>query len=161
VLERAGAELAVVSADPTEAEALLAVRRLAYPAVERLGTALVEDVGVPRSRLPEMIAAIERIADRHEVTIATVGHAGDGNLHPVLVVPGPRGVDVPAAVWAAAEEVFRTALELGGTITGEHGVGALKRPWLAAELGEPTLAVHRAIKATLDPLGLLNPGKGV
>ncbi|MFL6137812.1 MAG: FAD-binding oxidoreductase [Frankiaceae bacterium] len=161
VLEEAGAGLAVVSGDPGEAEALLAVRRLAYPAIERLGTALVEDVGVPRSRLPEMIGAIERIAAERGVMIATVGHAGDGNLHPVFVMPGPRGVEVPAEVWAAADEVFRAALALGGTITGEHGVGALKLPWLASELGETTLGVHRAIKAALDPLGVLNPGKGV
>ena len=90
--------------------------------------------------------------------IATVAHAGDGNLHPVFVFD--RQGEVPASVWAAADEVFRAALDLGGTLTGEHGVGVIKRRWLAAELGEESMAVHRAIKAALDPAGLLNPGKG-
>ena len=92
---------------------------------------LVEDVCVPRSRLPDMIERIERAAARHGVMIATVAHAGDGNLHPVFVFDRGLG-DVPASVWAAADEVFRAALDLGGTLTGEHGVGVIKRRWLAA-----------------------------
>jgi glycolate oxidase len=155
---REGAALAEISASEAESRQWLEIRRLAYPAVERLGVPLVEDVCVPRTRLAEMVARIGRAAQRHKVPIATVAHAGDGNLHPVFVFE--RGLpDVPAAVWAAADEVFQGALELGGTLTGEHGVGVLKRRWLAAELGPESLAVHHAIKDALDPDGILNPGK--
>jgi glycolate oxidase len=155
-----GAVLAEVSASTAESRQLLDIRRLAYPAVERLGVTLVEDVCVPRSRLPEMVERIERAAERHDVFIATVAHAGDGNLHPVFVFE--RGLaEVPKSVWAAADEVFRAALELGGTLTGEHGVGTIKRRWLALELGEDSMAVHRSIKNALDPAGILNPGKAL
>ncbi len=156
-----GALLADVSASEAESRQLLDIRRLSYPAIERLGATLVEDVCVPRSRLPEMVECIERAADRHGVMIATVAHAGDGNLHPVFVFD--RGLaegDVPPPVWAAADEVFRAALGMGGTLTGEHGVGLIKRQWLALELGEDSLHVHRAIKNALDPTGILNPGRG-
>jgi glycolate oxidase len=155
-----GASMAEVSGSEAESRQLLDLRRLAYPAVERLGVALVEDVCVPRTRLPEMVVRIEQAAARHGVFIATVAHAGDGNLHPVFVFE--RGLpDVPPEVWAAADEVFRAALELGGTLTGEHGVGAIKRRWLAAELSEESMAVHQSIKSALDPAGILNPGKGL
>ena len=155
---REGASMADVSLTDAESRQLLELRRLAYPAVERLGRALVEDVCVPRSRLPEMVERIERAANRHDVFIATVAHAGDGNLHPAFVFD--RGLDeVPANVWAAADEVFSAALELGGTLTGEHGVGVVKRRWLSHEIGEESMAVHRSIKDALDPLGIMNPGK--
>jgi glycolate oxidase len=155
-----GATMAEVSGSEAESRQLLDLRRLAYPAVERLGIALVEDVCVPRTRLPEMVARIEQAAARHDVFIATVAHAGDGNLHPVFVFE--RGLaEVPPQIWAAADEVFRAALELGGTLTGEHGVGAIKRRWLADELSEESMAVHQSIKSALDPAGILNPGKGL
>ena len=156
-----GALLADVSASEAESQQLLDIRRLSYHAIERLGATLVEDVCVPRSRLPDMIGCIERAAARHSVMIATVAHAGDGNLHPVFVFD--RGLaegDVPAPVWAAADEVFRAALDMGGTLTGEHGVGLIKRRWLALELGADSMDVHRAIKGALDPAGILNPGRG-
>jgi glycolate oxidase len=157
-----GALLADVSASEAEARQLLDIRRMAYHATERLGATLVEDVCVPRTRLPDMIERIEQAAARHGVVIATVAHAGDGNLHPVFVFDrGVAGGEVPAPVWAAADEVFRAALDLGGTLTGEHGVGVIKRRWLVAELGEESMAVHHAIKAALDPDGLLNPGKAI
>jgi len=160
-----GASLADVSTSEAESQQLLDIRRMAYPATERLGANLVEDVCVPRSLLPDMVERIERAADRHGVQIATVAHAGDGNLHPVFIYdrvlaePVLPDDGVPASVWAAADEVFRAALDLGGTLTGEHGVGLIKRRWLALELGEDSMAVHRAIKAALDPAGILNPGK--
>jgi glycolate oxidase len=155
-----GALLADVSGNDTESQQLLDIRRMAHGATERLGATLVEDVCVPRSKLPDMVERIERAAGRHGVLIATVAHAGDGNLHPVFVFDREQArAGVPDNVWAAADEVFRAALELGGTLTGEHGVGVIKRRWLAEELGEESMAVHRAIKAALDPAGLLNPGK--
>ena len=159
VFEAAGAGFVAISSDAAEAAQLLEIRRLAYPAVERLGRCLVEDVGVPRSRLPEMIERIEQAAAQHGVLIATVAHAGDGNLHPTFIFDAGDG-DVPAPVWAAADDVFRAALDMGGTLTGEHGVGSLKRRWLEMELGPESMAVHRSIKQALDPRGILNPGKG-
>lgn len=159
--EAAGADYVAVSRKAEEARQLLEVRRLAYPACERLGHCLVEDVGVPRSRLPDLLERIEQIPASHGVRITTVAHAGDGNVHPTFVFdPTPDG-DVLPEVWAAADEVFRFALELGGTLTGEHGVGALKRRWLGLELSDDSLAVQHSIKAALDPAGLLNPGRGV
>jgi glycolate oxidase len=155
---REGAVMAELSQSEAESRQLLDLRRLSYPAIERLGVPLVEDVCVPRSRLPDMVARIEQAGERHGVFIATVAHAGDGNLHPVFVFD--RGLtEVPPAVWLAADEVFRAALALGGTLTGEHGVGMIKRRWLADELSAESMAVHHAIKDALDPTGIMNPGK--
>ncbi|PPF33646.1 FAD-binding oxidoreductase [Rathayibacter sp. AY1A3] len=144
--------------DPAEGEALLAVRRAFHPALEAEGRVLIEDVCVPRSALPAMFAAIRGIEERTGLSIPTVAHAGDGNLHPNFVLPAGDG-PVGEHVWGAAAELFRTALALGGTLTGEHGVGLLKRRWLAEELGEDSLALQRGIKAVFDPLGIMNPGK--
>jgi glycolate oxidase len=155
--EDAGADDVAESGDPREAAELLTVRRLAYPAAERLGECLVEDVGVPVSRLTEMIGRIDDIAARHGVRVLTVAHAGDGNLHPTFVFE--RGGDIPEEVRVAAAEVFEAALALGGTITGEHGVGVLKRDWLERQIGGVGMAVSRTVKAALDPAGIMNPGK--
>lgn len=158
--ENAGATFAAVSSDPQEAAQFIEIRRLVYPAVERLGRCLVEDVAVPRSKLPALLEHIEKVGVDYKVVIMTVAHAGDGNVHPTFVFdPLPDG-SAPEQIWAAAGEVFRAALALGGTLTGEHGVGTLKRRWLPLELSENTLAVHSLIKNALDPLGILNPGKG-
>ncbi len=153
------AELATV---PAEAERLFAIRRAFHPAMERRGTVLIEDVAVPRSALPAMFAAIARIEREHGVPIPTVAHAGDGNLHPNFVIERSAGDDpleVPERVWAAADALFQECLRLGGTLTGEHGVGLLKRRWLRQELGEDSFALQRSVKAVFDPLGILNPGK--
>jgi glycolate oxidase len=158
--EEAGASLVAVSQDEAEAAQLLDIRRASFTAIARLGSCLIEDVCVPRSQLPEMFDAVARIAEKHGVMVPTVAHAGDGNLHPVFVFDGSLG-EIPSEVWAAADEVFRTALALGGTLTGEHGIGTLKRHWLGDELGESTLAANLAIKRALDPLGILNPGKAI
>lgn len=118
-----------------------------------------EDVAVPRSALPAALTAIEEIAHRHGLDSAVVAHIGDGNLHPVFSTPkaaADRGVP-PARLHAAADELVRAALALGGTITGEHGVGIAKRPWLDAELDERSLGLQRRIKAAFDPTGILNP----
>ncbi|HVW40079.1 MAG TPA: FAD-linked oxidase C-terminal domain-containing protein, partial [Amycolatopsis sp.] len=149
-----------VTTDPAAAATLLAVRRQALPSLEKRGRVLIEDIAVPRSRLAEAIGAIQRIAQRHEVTVATLAHAGDGNLHPIFVID-PAEPGVPEPVWAAADEIFGMALRLGGTLTGEHGVGTLKRRWLADELTPATLALHHDIKAVLDPAGILNRGKAL
>ncbi|MFG2073186.1 FAD-binding oxidoreductase [Nonomuraea maritima] len=160
ICEDNGASFVAVSSTPAEAEELIGIRRLAYGAKERLGACLVEDVCVPRSALPAMISAIEEAAARHDVLIGTVAHAGDGNLHPVFIFDHGT-VEPPANVWAAADEVFTTALRLGGTLTGEHGVGTLKRRWLALEAGPVASEVQRGIKAVFDPLDILNPGKAI
>ncbi|CAH0270253.1 FAD-binding oxidoreductase [Microbacterium sp. Bi128] len=155
VLQAAGGRVAV-AADDAEGEKLLAVRRALHPAMETLGTTLIEDVSVPRSALPAMFDEIGRIEREFGLVIPTVAHAGDGNLHPNFVFDGP---DVPPVVWDAAEELFRAALALGGTLTGEHGIGVLKRRWLADELGDDQWRLQRDIARVFDPLGILNPGK--
>ncbi len=146
--------------DPAETEALLAARRGALPALEKLGRPLIEDIAVPRSRLAEAVRAVAEIGPRHGLTIGTVAHAGDGNLHP-LIVAGRHGEPIPAAAHRAADEIFALALELGGTVTGEHGIGVLKRAWLEREVGPAALGLQRRIKALFDPYGILNPGKAV
>jgi glycolate oxidase len=147
---------AEVSTGAAEGERLLAVRRAFHPALEAQGTVLIEDVAVPRSALPEMFRSIGRIEQRYGITIPMVAHASDGNLHPNFLVEGD---EIPETVWEAAGELFSAALELGGTLTGEHGVGILKRRWLGQELGEEQLRIQREIKRVFDPRGILNPGK--
>src|SRR6187551_1507287 len=159
--EAAGAREAVVSTDPVEAEALFDARRLAYPALEQRGDAvLTEDVCLPRGRLAEMLARVDEIGTRHDVLIANIAHAGDGNLHPLLITEyGDDAARLRAQ--AAFEEIVNTAIDLGGTVTGEHGVGLLKRAGMHRELGPGVLAMQRAVKAALDPHDILNPGKAV
>ncbi|WP_329566170.1 FAD-binding oxidoreductase [Streptomyces sp. NBC_01361] len=156
----AGALWAEQSTDAVEAEALFDVRRLAYPALERLGPVLTEDICVPRSAVPAMLATVEEIGQRHGVRIATIAHAGDGNLHPLLITP-PGDTEARHAAQAAFEELLGAAVAAGGTVTGEHGVGLLKRGGMRRELGPGVCAVQRAVKNTLDPLDLFNPGKVV
>ncbi|MBU2665383.1 FAD-binding protein [Actinoplanes bogorensis] len=146
-----------VSDDPA---ALLAARRRALPAIERLGRPLIEDIAVPRSRLAEAVTAIAAIAARHDVPICTLAHAGDGNLHPIIVAD-PAATTIPDAVTRAADDIFALALSLGGTLTGEHGIGTLKRAWLAREAGPVSHDLQRRIKALFDPGHILNPGKAI
>jgi glycolate oxidase len=155
----AGATWVEQSTDDAEAEALFDARRLAYPALERLGPVLTEDICVPRSAVPAMLAEITAIAARHGVQIATIAHAGDGNLHPLLITP-PGDAAARAAAQAAFEEFLDAAIALGGTVTGEHGVGLLKRDGMRRELDPGSLALQTAIRGALDPQGLFNPGKG-
>ena len=153
-----GATSVVRAADATEADWLRQARRLALRALERKGTVRMEDVGVPRSRVPELLAAIERITAAHGVRCATFGHAGDGNLHPNLIFDrdDPEAARLTHVV---RDEIFRVALDLGGTVTAEHGIGSARREWLPIQRGEDAVAVMRAIKNALDPLGILNPGR--
>jgi len=155
VLSGVGASVAV-SHDRAEGERLFAVRRALLPSLQATGTVLVEDVSVPRSRMPEMFDEIARIEREYGVAIPTVAHAGDGNLHPNFVYTGD---EVPAVVWDAADDLFRAAIRLGGTLTGEHGIGVLKSRWLAMELGDDQWELQRQITRVFDPQGILNPGK--
>jgi glycolate oxidase len=154
----AGATDVVRAADAQEADWLRQARRAAHYALERIGEVRMEDVGVPRARVPELLRAIEAIAARHDVRIGTFGHAGDGNLHPDLVFDrgDPRAETVTKLVQA---DLYRAALELGGTVTGEHGIGLARRDWLEIQRGADAVRFMRAIKAALDPLGILNPGR--
>jgi glycolate oxidase len=153
-----GALDVAVASDATESAMLMEARRLVHPAMEKLGSSLIDDVAVPRSRLVELLAGVEAIAEEHDVLVTCSGHVGDGNMHPTVVFD--RGD--PAAVERAQRafgSIMRLGLALGGTITGEHGVGLLKRDWLATELGELSTRLHREIKSVFDPAGILNPGK--
>lgn len=157
--EAVGATLVVRAADPQEAEWLRQGRRLAFRALEELGVARMEDVGVPRSRVPQMLRAIEGIAERHQLAIGTFGHVGDGNLHPTFVLDRDGGDAVRARLDAARTDLYEAALALGGTVTGEHGIGVARRDWLVRQRGEAAVEVMRSIKRALDPQGLLNPGR--
>ena len=154
----AGATEVLRAADAQEADWLRQARRAAHYALERIGEVRMEDVGVPRSKVPDMLRAIERIAARHDVRIGTFGHAGDGNLHPDLVFErgDPRAETLTKLVQA---DLYRAALELGGTVTGEHGIGSARRDWLEVQRGPDAVRFMRAIKTALDPLGILNPGR--
>ena len=143
--------------DADEGEAFVVARRNAIPAVERTGTLLLEDVGVPLPQLGALVDGIAKISADRDVTIAVIAHAGDGNTHP-LIVFDPADTDMAERARTAYGEVMELAMSLGGTITGEHGVGRLKRPWLADYLGPDALALNQRIKDALDPEGILNPG---
>ena len=137
---------------------LLQARRLAGTAVMAKGPTVVEDVGVPPGQLAQMLAAVAEVSRTSGLTIATVAHAGDGNLHPVMLLPDLTPQTTARAL-AAGERICARALELGGTITGEHGAGVPKKGWLRQHISPAALAVHRAIKAALDPGNILNPGR--
>jgi glycolate oxidase len=156
--EAAGATSVVRAADPTEADWLRQARRGAHGALERAGVARMDDVGVPRSRIPEMLAAIERIATAHELQVGVFGHAGDGNLHPTFVVDRDDPT-AEARIDAARSEIYAAAVGLGGSITGEHGTGVARKRYLEMARGPDAVRVMRAVKAALDPNGILNPGK--
>lgn len=148
-----------VAKSPEEALKLLTARRSAFTALARLRpTTILEDATVPRSKIADMVLAIRRIARKHNVSICTFGHAGDGNLHPTATTDA-RDHDEVARVEEAFAEIFEAAIELGGTITGEHGVGVVKAPFLEWKVGAAGIGAMKAIKAAFDPYNLLNPGK--
>jgi glycolate oxidase len=159
ICEEAGADFVHSTDDPAEGDLLMTARRMALPALERLGSSLLlDDVAVPRSQVAAFIDGCEAIAATAGLVIGVVGHAGDGNMHPTVVFDG-ADPDQQARAYAAFDAVLELGLSLGGTITGEHGVGALKVDWLEREIGPVSLSVHRDLKAALDPAGILNPGK--
>jgi len=158
ILRGAGALSLQLTTDPDAAESLVDVRRSGFLAIEARGSVLVEDVAVPRDRIADMYRHIDDVADRYGLFIATPCHAGDGNLHPTIVIE-PGQTVMPDRVWDAAGEIFEAALALGGTLSGEHGIGLLKKRWLGTELGDRQLELQRGIAALFDPAGIMNPGK--
>lgn len=146
--------------DPAEGEAFVAARRFCIPAVEAKGSLLLEDVGVPLPALGRLVTGIERIALERDLMISVIAHAGDGNTHP-LIVYDPADAAMAQRAQLAFGEIMDLAIGLGGTITGEHGVGRLKRPWLDGYLGPEVMALNQRIKQALDPLGILNPGAAI
>lgn len=148
-----------LAASEEEAEALRTARRAALSAIARLKpTTILEDATVPRSEIANMVQAINEIADKYKLDICTFGHAGDGNLHPTCATDA-RNHEEMERVEQAFAEIFEKAIDLGGTITGEHGVGAMKAPYLEWKLKKEGIAVMAAIKQALDPNNILNPGK--
>ncbi|MFF4400149.1 FAD-binding oxidoreductase [Streptomyces sp. NPDC001480] len=157
--EAAGATEVVPAEDAAESELLLQARRMALVALEAVkGTTMIDDVCVPRSRLAEMLEGVERIAEKYRLTIGVCAHAGDGNTHPTVCFDA-QDVEESRRARESFDEIMALGLELGGTITGEHGVGVLKKEWLAREVGPVGLEMQRAVKQVFDPLGILNPGK--
>ncbi|MDB1087074.1 FAD-linked oxidase C-terminal domain-containing protein [Streptomyces sp. ACA25] len=155
----AGATEVVPAEDAAESELLLAARRSALVALEAVkGTTMIDDVCVPRSRLAELLDGVAAIAGQHGLTIGVCAHAGDGNTHPTVCFDA-SDPDEARRAKLSFDAIMALGLELGGTISGEHGVGVLKKEWLARELGPLGLELQRGIKRTFDPLNLLNPGK--
>lgn len=148
-----------VAKSDVEAEALRTARRSALSALARLKpTTILEDATVPRSEIAKMVNGINEIAKKYHLNICTFGHAGDGNLHPTCPTDA-RDQDEMKRVEKAFEEIFEKAIELGGTITGEHGVGVMKAPYLELKLGSEGIAAMQAVKHALDPNNIMNPGK--
>ncbi len=158
LLAAAGATEVAVADDAAEAEALMAGRRVVSTALEGYGARMVEDVCVPVRRLTELIERCRAVCRTRGVEVAFSGHAGDGNLHPSLFFDAADPVSRERAE-AAFGDIVDLALAMGGTITGEHGVGSLKAPWLVRELGESEIRRQQRVKAVFDPAGILNPGR--
>lgn len=153
----AGATMAYSTTDLAEGRMLLQARRVVLMALETYGAWLTDDVCVPRTRIAELIAGCERISAEAGLRIAVVGHAGDGNMHPTIVYD-PDSEDEFARARVAFDAILALGLRLGGTVTGEHGIGKIKREWLETEIGPVGMRVHRTLKAALDPDNLFNPG---
>jgi glycolate oxidase len=159
IARQQGARQVRLAASAQEAQRLASARRTAFSALARLApTVVLEDVTVPRSELARMVGRIQEIGRRHGVKIGTFGHLGDGNLHPTFLCD-ERHKEEMGRVEKAMKEVFEYAVELGGTITGEHGVGLAKKPFLPHQLGPVGMEVMRRVKTSFDPQGILNPGK--
>lgn len=152
-----GADWTHATQDPAEGGLLLRARRVSLPALEARGACMTEDVAVPRTRIAELMTGCERIGAEVGLTVAVVGHAGDGNMHPTVLYDGASAAQY-AHARHAFDAILSLALSLGGTVTGEHGIGKLKTEWLERELGPVSMRVHRQLKNALDPAGLFNPG---
>ena len=157
--KKCGAREVTIAADEQEGARLASARRSAFSALARIRpTTILEDVTVPRSELASMVAFINEVAARHRLQIGTFGHLGDGNLHPTFLTD-ERNTEEMYRVELALEEIVSETLRLGGTVTGEHGVGLAKKAFVKRQLGEGSYELMRTIKKALDPTGLLNPGK--
>jgi glycolate oxidase len=157
ICEDSGADMTYFTDDLAEGNMLLQARRVVLTALETYGVWLTDDVCVPRTRIAELIAGCERISREVDLKIAVVGHAGDGNMHPTIVYEAGND-DEFARAQKAFDEILEVGMSLGGTVTGEHGVGKIKRDWLEKEIGPVGMRVHRQIKGALDPENLFNPG---
>jgi glycolate oxidase len=157
--KRFGAINIMESSDRKEAEKLWETRRAISPSLFKLGTKKInEDIVVPRNCIPELIERLEAISKKHRLTIANFGHAGDGNIH-VNIMLNKGNVDEEKRAAAATKEVFQTALDLNGTISGEHGIGLSKQPYIGMELSDKEIELMRGIKKVFDPENIMNPGK--
>ncbi len=152
-----GAELAYTTYDLAEGQMFLTARRAVLPALEVYGAWMTDDVCVPRTRIAELIEGCARVSEEVGLRVAVVGHAGDGNMHPTIVYD-PTSPDDLVLARRAFDQILEIGLGLGGTVTGEHGIGKVRREWLVREIGPIGLRTHRALKAALDPAGLFNPG---
>lgn len=159
ILDGAGATEIVLAVSEPEQRQLWRLRRAVGEAVKRLGPYAEEDCSVPRTRLAELFRTVREIADRHGLLVVSYGHAADGNIHVNVVEPPGERERWLASRDAAITEIFRAVVALGGTITGEHGVGLTQRSYLHLRHSPEVLEAMRAVKRTLDPLGILNPGK--
>jgi glycolate oxidase len=155
--QRNGATECFSTDDADEGEMFAEARRIFFPAVEGRGALLLEDVGAPVPQLPALLAGIAAIAAHRRVDIPVVAHAGDGNTHPTIVFD-PTDTDARDRAALAFTEIMELAISLGGTITGEHGVGRLKKELLPTQLGARVTQLNRQVKQLLDPDGILNPG---
>ena len=151
-----GAIDAFASTDPADSADLLAARKLAYPALERLGAVLLDDVCVPLSKIADLVVGVEEIAVANEVMIGMFGHAGDGNMHPTIVYERGNS-DAVLRVNAAFNEIIALSLSLGGTASGEHGVGSIKGGAAEFELGHRIIELQRQLKGIFDPNSIMNP----
>ncbi len=159
ICKKHNAQSVRVAKDAAERNAVWQARRDALPALARVRpTTVLEDATVPRSKIPDMMAALDRIAKKYNLTIGTFGHAGDGNLHPTILTD-KRDHDEWKRVEEAIDVIFDEALALGGTLSGEHGIGLAKSKYMKNELGVATIEYSRRMKSVLDPKGILNPGK--
>ncbi|MCD4722186.1 MAG: FAD-binding protein [Desulfobacula sp.] len=157
--KKMGASGIRVAANDEERDKIWDARRSALSALARLKPTLVlEDVTVPRSRIPDMVKAIQQISNDFEVSIGTFGHAGDGNLHPTILTD-KRDKKEWHRVEQAIEQIFDKALEMGGTLSGEHGTGIAKAPFFKKEVGASSIEFSKNLRRALDPNGILNPGK--
>lgn len=148
------------STEASDATDLMRVRKLAYPALERLGATLLDDVALPVTKIAEFVGKVEELALRHQLTIGIFGHSGDGNMHPTIV-HDHGDMESERRAKLAFSEIVGIAQSLGGSASGEHGIGTIKRDFVAGEVSESVIAIQRGIKKLLDPSGILNPGKKI
>lgn len=144
--------------DASEAADLIRVRKLAYPALERLGASLLDDVALPVTKIAGFVGLVEQLAIKYQLTIGIFGHAGDGNMHPTIV-HDHGDLEGEKRAKLAFSEIVKIAQSLGGTASGEHGIGSIKRSLVTDEISKPVVEIQRGIKKLLDPAGILNPGK--